>query len=47
MKTEKNTIMGVHAAPARPNPRGFLIVAILLSVPMALLGFSLEYYLAW
>ncbi len=37
MKSEKNTVMGVHAPPPRPNARGFLALALLLSTPIALL----------
>ena len=37
MKPEKNTVMGVHAPPPRPNAGGFLALAALLSAPIALL----------
>lgn len=37
MKTQKSGIMGVIAAPPRPDWRGFLAIALLLSVPFVVL----------
>ena len=47
MENENKTVLGVYAPPARPNPRGFLILAVILSGPVALAGFGIEFLLSW
>ncbi|MCP5038801.1 MAG: hypothetical protein GY945_14515 [Rhodobacteraceae bacterium] len=43
MKRRFNRVSGVNAPPPRPDWRGFVIVGLLLSVPAALVGFSVDF----
>ncbi len=43
MKNAKNTVMGVHAPPPRPDGRGFFILACLLGLPFGAALWLLQY----
>lgn len=47
MKKWKSTVMGVTAASARPDWRGYLVLGIVLSGPFLAVAFGVEFALRW
>lgn len=44
---EKQTVMGVFAVSAKPNLRGFMMLAILLAAPTGAVLFGVEAVIRW
>jgi len=47
MKKWKTTVMGVTAASARPDWRGYLVLGIVFSGPFVAVAFGVEFALRW
>ncbi len=47
MKKWNNTVMGVTAASARPDWRGYLVLGIVFSGPFMTVLFGVEFALRW
>lgn len=47
MKKEKPTVSGVFAPPPKPDIWGFVLLAIVISGPVAFVWAGVEYLIRW